>query len=102
MTSNGRSRLADLKVIGLVVSITLGLGGMAWTVVSWASSVKTNEVARQDHEVLHRRITKVNDKAEGAVQEQEKMQQTIGRDVKTIKCLLTAPNRKAKANCGLE
>ena len=26
----------------------------------------------------------------------------VGRDTKTIKCILTAPSMKAKAKCGLE
>lgn len=100
-SGNGRSRRQDLTTISLIIGIVLGLAGGAWSIVSWAQSVLPRTEAEQKHEVIHHRISEVDRKADNNERNVEVIQQTIGRDVKTIKCLLTAPNRKAKQNCGL-
>lgn len=52
VTDAMRSRLADLKVIGLVVSITLALAGASWSFVSWATTRVSETEARKAHDDL--------------------------------------------------
>lgn len=105
MTSNGMRRVQDLKTISLVIGVTAALASAAWGIVSWAQSMKPRVEATADHEVLHRRITSANESAAAAdkhATDVEKKIEPIGRDVKTIKCLMLAPNQKARAKCGLQ
>jgi len=100
--SNGSSRLSDLKVIGIVLGI---MGTLAMGIVgigAWAQSLKPRAEAKQDHTVLHDRVTRVTQQAEANTHHVEQVEQTIGKDMKVVKCLLRAKNTKAKSNCGLE
>jgi len=101
-SGNGMRRMQDLKTLSLIIGVTLALASAAWGIVSWAQSLKPRAEARSDHEVLHRRITEVDKKTLDAEQHVNRVEQTIGRDVKTIKCILTAPNRRSKEKCGLQ
>lgn len=101
MTNAMKSRVADLKVVALIVTITAALAGGAWSVVSAFSAKMDRTEAETSHTILHKRITAVDDKASENTRGLEHTQQTIGRDVRTIKCILTAPKRGRK-NCGLE
>ena len=101
MTSNMKSRLADLQVVGAVIAITAALAAGSWKVVDVLSSKEDRIEHAADIRIVHERIGKVKETADGASSEVHNVQQIIGRDVKTIKCILTAPSRKAKGNCGL-
>lgn len=90
--------MADLKIISIVVGLTISMASVAWGVVSFAQSLQPKVEAMAQHEVLHERVSAVDDKADNALVQTT----TIGRDVKTIKCILMAPNRKGKERCGLE
>ena len=109
MTGTTRSRLSDLKVIGLIVSITIGIATVAWSVVSWATSVVTIGEATEAHSKIEAQAindkvelqledSEIDKKADAAIEEVKQ----VGRDVKTVKCILLAPNRQAKARCALE
>ena len=97
-----RSRLDDLKVISIIISITLALAGAAWGAVGVLSGKIDREESKADDRILHQRISGVQAEAEINKNDIDEVQRTTGRDVKTIKCLLTAPSRKAKSNCGLK
>lgn len=94
MTENTRSRIADLKTLSILVGVVVAMSSVAWTVVSWANSLMPRVEAKQQHQVMWKRIGEVDDKADKAI--------GIKRDVGVIKCILSAPNRKAKQTCGLQ
>jgi hypothetical protein len=102
MTNAMRSRLADLKTIGLVIAIVSGMAGGAWKVIDLINGKMDRSEAEASRSALHQRISRVKEVVDKNTHDVEQVQQTIGRDVRTIKCILTAPSRKAKGNCGLE
>ncbi len=101
--------MADLRVIGIIVSTTLGIGGVSWAVAAWG----TTRVSTTDSAAALAKIEgqAINDKVELQLEDQridrkvnsaiEEMKQ-VGRDVKTVKCILLAPNSKQKSRCALE
>jgi len=102
VTENARSRIADIKVLSLVVGIVAAMATCGWGIAVWATGRVSKEDLHSETRILHKRIGDVDDKAEAADGHATQIEQTIGRDVRTIKCLLTAPNRRAKERCGLE
>jgi hypothetical protein len=110
MTSDGRAELLHIaKTIGPIVTTMMLVGGLAVSLVLWVSRVQTQPEAEAQHMAirseiqaatieLHNSDVAIDAKASTASSSIKE----IGRDVRTIKCLLLSPSTKAKARCGLE
>jgi hypothetical protein len=98
VTDGTKNRLDDLKAFSIVFGITVTVGGGGVGAVVWSTTLQTKEAARAQHEKLQAVDGELRKKTEG-IREDVK---AIARDVRTIKCLITATTSKEKARCGLE
>jgi len=94
--------ISAIKALSAIIGFTLIIGGMIISAVMWFSKVQTIDVAEKQHKEIKSEMvaadTLLDQKATTVKIEVKK----VGRDVKVIKCLLQAPNNRAKARCGLE
>jgi len=97
-----RSIWQDARQIAAIVAITGALATIAWQVSSFALGTVTHQEAQIEHQAIRGEMKigdeKIDVKASAAADQIKE----VGRDVKTIKCLMLAPTVKAKQRCGLE
>lgn len=81
----------------LPLAVVVALVGAAVSFGVWKGSVVTDARATKLHEPIMEQIIAVEKKADKAVTDV----QAMSRDVRTIKCVVLAPNNRAKARCAL-
>jgi hypothetical protein len=91
-----------LKTISVIVSTTVLIGGLAVGLVLWFSRVQLIPEAVEQHEALRTEFQAADIIIDRKTEITTGQLKEVGRDVKTIKCLIQAPSMKAKAKCGLE
>lgn len=67
--ANGKSRVDDLKRVGIIISITLGLGALAggiFAAAAWASGMQTKALAEAQHEKIVQQVYTRTSKADFA------------------------------------
>ena len=109
MTARISSVLSDARNIAAVLMLAGAAAGGLWAVTSWCGTRVSSTEAGEAHDriraeyrnadaIIEARAEEIEAKTDAAtVQFRE-----VGRDVKTIKCLMLSPNVKAKSRCGLE
>lgn len=102
MTGKAKSLLQDLKVFGAILVSTFTLATLAWNIGQWVFSVQMKDQAAREHDLIKSEIGASVQALEVQVSPALKQVESVGRDVKTIKCLMLAPSAKAKQRCGLE
>ena len=86
------------KTISTIVGTVVLVGGIAISTVLWFVGVQTKAEAAQQYEALSKVDAELSKRNDEVVVEVQK----VGRDVTTIKCLLTKSKRKERDACGLQ
>ena len=102
MTTEGRMAVVALvKTLLTIAGSTIALAALAVGAVAWFLGVQTKTEAAAQHDEIRTEVRAADTKIEIKADTAQSELRTIGRDVRTIKCLLTRP-AKQRQNCGLE
>jgi len=93
--------VAFFKTVSTIVGVTVLVGGIFVSIVLWFTSVQTKEEAEAQHSAIQSDMAAADKMIEQKVNAVIEQVEPVGRDVKTIKCLMLAPNRKSRERCGL-
>jgi hypothetical protein len=95
LSADPRARCAQSAIVGIIatcIAIAAALGlVLPWQAASKDELRQIDVVNVAEHKAIRDDVSKLSSGVED-----------VGRDVKTIKCLMLAPSNKAKQRCGLE
>ena len=91
-----------VKTLLTIVGATVAIGATAVAVVAYFLSMEPRAVAEKEHEAIKTEFRSADGVIIDHARAAEEQIRDVGRDVKTVKCILQAPTMKAKARCGLE
>jgi hypothetical protein len=97
-----KSWVSDARQVAAIITIAGACGAVAWWVVGFVSGAQTWMVAAKQHEEIRLEMRHGDEAVDLKASTAVGAVHAIGKDVRTIKCLLTKTKRKERDACGLD
>jgi len=90
------------KTLSTMLGFIMLVGGLAVAAVLKFSDIQSAQESKDQHRQIREEYKAADALIIEHAREVESQLKDVGRDVRTIKCLILAPNAKQKQKCGLE